>query len=56
MVKTLQDNKKQPTFFIHDYETFGKRPALDRPAQFAASAPTLILISLKSQRFLLRSS
>ncbi|BBU96209.1 exodeoxyribonuclease I [Providencia rettgeri] len=35
MVKTLQDNKKQPTFFIHDYETFGKRPALDRPAQFA---------------------
>lgn len=35
MVKTLLDNKKQPTFFIHDYETFGKRPALDRPAQFA---------------------
>ncbi len=35
MVKTLQDNKKQPSFFIHDYETFGKRPALDRPAQFA---------------------
>lgn len=35
MVKTLQDNKKQPTFFIHDYETFGKHPALDRPAQFA---------------------
>lgn len=32
---TLQDNKKQPSFFIHDYETFGKRPALDRPAQFA---------------------
>ncbi|EKT54553.1 exodeoxyribonuclease I [Providencia rettgeri] len=31
----MQDNKKQPTFFIHDYETFGKRPALDRPAQFA---------------------
>jgi Exodeoxyribonuclease I subunit C (EC 3.1.11.1) len=23
-------------FFIHDYETFGTRPALDRPAQFAA--------------------
>ncbi|MCD2529235.1 exodeoxyribonuclease I [Providencia huaxiensis] len=31
----MQDNKKQPSFFIHDYETFGKRPALDRPAQFA---------------------
>lgn len=25
----------QPTFFIHDYETFGTHPALDRPAQFA---------------------
>lgn len=25
----------QPTFFIHDYETFGKHPAIDRPAQFA---------------------
>lgn len=25
----------QPTFFIHDYETFGKHPARDRPAQFA---------------------
>nr|WP_049614257.1 exodeoxyribonuclease I [Yersinia pekkanenii] len=23
------------TFYIHDYETFGQRPALDRPAQFA---------------------
>lgn len=28
-------NKTQPTFFIHDYETFGKHPARDRPAQFA---------------------
>ncbi|HEY0210026.1 exodeoxyribonuclease I [Acerihabitans sp.] len=26
---------KQPTFLVHDYETFGKHPALDRPAQFA---------------------
>lgn len=25
----------QPTFLVHDYETFGKHPALDRPAQFA---------------------
>lgn len=24
-----------PTFLFHDYETFGKHPALDRPAQFA---------------------
>ncbi|WP_409307466.1 exodeoxyribonuclease I [Pectobacterium sp. B1J-3] len=28
-------NKTQPTFFIHDYETFGKHPAHDLPAQFA---------------------
>ncbi|MFP9229784.1 exodeoxyribonuclease I [Pectobacterium cacticida] len=27
--------KIQPTFLIHDYETFGKHPARDRPAQFA---------------------
>ncbi|WP_413729825.1 exodeoxyribonuclease I [Sodalis sp. RH22] len=26
---------KQPSFLVHDYETFGKHPALDRPAQFA---------------------
>lgn len=25
----------QPTFYFHDYETFGINPALDRPAQFA---------------------
>lgn len=25
----------QPTFLVYDYETFGKHPALDRPAQFA---------------------
>ncbi|WP_342753856.1 exodeoxyribonuclease I [Pantoea sp. MBD-2R] len=24
-----------PTFLFHDYETFGKSPSLDRPAQFA---------------------
>ncbi len=29
-------NTPQPaTFYFHDYETFGKRPALDRPSQFA---------------------
>ncbi len=28
-------NHKQPTFFFHDYETFGKHPVRDRPAQFA---------------------
>lgn len=26
---------KQPTFYFHDYETFGTHPAFDRPAQFA---------------------
>lgn len=26
---------KQPTFYFHDYETFGTDPAFDRPAQFA---------------------
>ncbi|MDN0119835.1 exodeoxyribonuclease I [Yersinia frederiksenii] len=31
----MPDNRIQPTFYIHDYETFGQRPALDRPAQFA---------------------
>ncbi|MEY0300318.1 exodeoxyribonuclease I [Providencia manganoxydans] len=31
----MQETKKQPSFFIHDYETFGKHPALDRPTQFA---------------------
>ena len=31
----LKNKHTQPTFFIHDYETFGKHPALDRPAQFA---------------------
>ncbi|WP_313363583.1 exodeoxyribonuclease I, partial [Mixta calida] len=31
----MSDNANQPTFLFHDYETFGKSPALDRPAQFA---------------------
>lgn len=26
---------KKSTFYVHDYETFGKNPALDRPVQFA---------------------
>lgn len=28
--------KQKSTFLFHDYETFGKNPALDRPAQFAS--------------------
>ncbi|WP_312387457.1 exodeoxyribonuclease I [Atlantibacter hermannii] len=32
----MADTDKQPSFLFHDYETFGTRPALDRPAQFAA--------------------
>ena len=32
----MTDSAAQPTFLFHDYETFGTRPALDRPAQFAA--------------------
>lgn len=31
----MHNHNQQPSFFIHDYETFGKHPALDRPAQFA---------------------
>lgn len=34
-MRTLKDNDKQNTFYIHDYETFGKSPSMDRPAQFA---------------------
>ena len=30
-----KDEEVQPSFLFHDYETFGKHPALDRPAQFA---------------------
>ncbi|WP_284973143.1 exodeoxyribonuclease I [Atlantibacter hermannii] len=32
----MTESAAQPTFLFHDYETFGTRPALDRPAQFAA--------------------
>ena len=32
----MSDSAAQPTFLFHDYETFGKSPSLDRPAQFAA--------------------
>ncbi|WP_413738057.1 exodeoxyribonuclease I [Sodalis sp. RH21] len=31
----MNNHSKQSTFLVHDYETFGKHPALDRPAQFA---------------------
>ncbi|MCC3703230.1 exodeoxyribonuclease I [Rouxiella badensis] len=31
----MSDKPIQPTFYFHDYETFGTHPALDRPAQFA---------------------
>ncbi|MCU5774313.1 exodeoxyribonuclease I [Erwiniaceae bacterium BAC15a-03b] len=31
----MKNEAKQPTFLFHDYETFGKSPSLDRPAQFA---------------------
>ncbi|MEI9535016.1 exodeoxyribonuclease I [Moellerella wisconsensis] len=31
----MKNDKQQPSFFFHDYETFGQHPALDRPAQFA---------------------
>ncbi|URQ59592.1 exodeoxyribonuclease I [Pantoea alhagi] len=31
----MANESAQPTFLFHDYETFGKSPALDRPAQFA---------------------
>ncbi|GAB7217389.1 exodeoxyribonuclease I [Dickeya oryzae] len=31
----MQNQHIEPTFFVHDYETFGKHPAKDRPAQFA---------------------
>jgi len=33
----------QPTFFWHDYETFGIDPARDRPSQFAGRRTTLEL-------------
>jgi len=31
----VKQQASQPTFLFHDYETFGKSPSLDRPAQFA---------------------
>ena len=31
----MKNDQIQPTFYFHDYETFGINPALDRPAQFA---------------------
>lgn len=33
---TVKNDSIQSTFLFHDYETFGTRPSLDRPAQFAA--------------------
>ncbi|PSN07832.1 exodeoxyribonuclease I [Siccibacter turicensis] len=36
MVFLVSDSPAQSTFLFHDYETFGKSPSLDRPAQFAA--------------------
>ena len=32
----MNSSSQQSTFLFHDYETFGKSPSLDRPAQFAA--------------------
>lgn len=32
----MDNTEQQPSFLFHDYETFGKSPSLDRPAQFAA--------------------
>jgi exodeoxyribonuclease-1 len=32
----MNDGEQQSFFLFHDYETFGTRPSLDRPAQFAA--------------------
>jgi len=31
----MRDKSVQPSFYFHDFETFGTHPALDRPAQFA---------------------
>ena len=31
----MSNSANTPTFYIHDYETFGTHPAMDRPAQFA---------------------
>ena len=34
-MSTSKNQVTQPTFYFHDYETFGISPARDRPAQFA---------------------
>ncbi|MCW6569158.1 exodeoxyribonuclease I [Yersinia ruckeri] len=31
----MSKSASSTTFYVHDYETFGQHPALDRPAQFA---------------------
>ncbi|VFS49487.1 Exodeoxyribonuclease I [Budvicia aquatica] len=31
----MTNKRAQPTFYVHDYETFGISPSYDRPAQFA---------------------
>ncbi|THB82445.1 exodeoxyribonuclease I, partial [Pantoea allii] len=31
----MNNDRVQPTFLFHDYETFGTSPSRDRPAQFA---------------------
>lgn len=33
----MANQEASPTFLVYDYETFGKHPALDRPAQFAGT-------------------
>lgn len=34
-MSTSAKQTTQPTFYFHDYETFGISPAKDRPSQFA---------------------
>ena len=41
MQSVPENNKNQPTFYWHDYETWGARPLIDRPAQFAGMRTTL---------------
>ena len=38
----------EPTFFWHDYETFGRRPRRDRPAQFAGVRTDLNLNEIEA--------
>lgn len=35
LINNVAKQNTHPTFLVFDYETFGKHPALDRPAQFA---------------------